>query len=178
MQLVNETTLNSGLTSIANAIRTKGGTVAQLSFPTGFVNAVNAISGGGGVDVNIVPLLTGIVKTVNYLNSYDWTQVDPEDITSPPNVYMIAAANINTIAIANNRLGIIRSGIAYPTVSMYTRQGVDVYLATTSGLTQLTDDTASISDYPYILVDDYTTPTKIYIASSVDNMSGAIIALI
>lgn len=36
------------LTSIANAIRTKGGTQAQLSFPTDFVSAINAISGGGG----------------------------------------------------------------------------------------------------------------------------------
>lgn len=34
------------LTSIANAIRTKGGTSANLSFPTGFVSAINAISGG------------------------------------------------------------------------------------------------------------------------------------
>lgn len=37
------------LTSIANAIRTKGGTQAQLEFPTGFVSAVQAIPTGGGV---------------------------------------------------------------------------------------------------------------------------------
>lgn len=37
------------LTSIANAIRTKGGTQAQLVFPTGFVSAVQAIPSGGGV---------------------------------------------------------------------------------------------------------------------------------
>ena len=35
------------LTSIANAIRTKGGTQAQLEFPTGFVSAVQAIPTGG-----------------------------------------------------------------------------------------------------------------------------------
>ena len=34
------------LTSVANAIRTKGGTNAQLSFPTEFVSAINAISTG------------------------------------------------------------------------------------------------------------------------------------
>ena len=42
------------LTSIANAIRTKGGTQAQLEFPTGFVSAVQAIptgGGGGGITV-------------------------------------------------------------------------------------------------------------------------------
>ena len=37
------------LISIANAIRTKGGTSSQLEFPTGFVSAVQAIPTGGGV---------------------------------------------------------------------------------------------------------------------------------
>ena len=36
------------LTSIANAIRTKGGTSASLTYPTGFVAAINAIPTGGG----------------------------------------------------------------------------------------------------------------------------------
>jgi len=36
------------LTSVANAIRTAGGTNLLLSFPNGFVNAVNNISDGGG----------------------------------------------------------------------------------------------------------------------------------
>lgn len=34
------------LTSVANAIRTAGGTSSLLNFPNGFVNAVNNISGG------------------------------------------------------------------------------------------------------------------------------------
>lgn len=38
------------LTSIANAIRTKGGTQAQLEWPTGFVSAVQEIPTGGGSD--------------------------------------------------------------------------------------------------------------------------------
>ena len=36
------------LTSIANAIRTKGGTHSQLEFPTEFVSAIQAIPKGGG----------------------------------------------------------------------------------------------------------------------------------
>ncbi len=35
------------LTAIANAIRTKGGTSASLSFPAEFVSAINAIETGG-----------------------------------------------------------------------------------------------------------------------------------
>ena len=44
-------TTDSDLTSVANAIRTKGGTTASLVYPTGYVNAINAISGGGGGSV-------------------------------------------------------------------------------------------------------------------------------
>lgn len=52
-KLVDSTQLNSDLTSIANAIRTKGGTSAQLAFPAGFVSAVEDIpSGGGGASVD------------------------------------------------------------------------------------------------------------------------------
>ena len=47
-KLVDSTQLDSDLTSVANAIRTKGGTSAQLAFPSDFVSAINAISGGGG----------------------------------------------------------------------------------------------------------------------------------
>lgn len=38
----------SDLTSVASAIRTKGGTSAALSFPTGFVTAIGNIPTGGG----------------------------------------------------------------------------------------------------------------------------------
>ena len=36
------------LTNIANAIRTAGGTNNSLTFPNGFVSAVENIGGGGG----------------------------------------------------------------------------------------------------------------------------------
>ncbi len=47
-KLVDSTQLDADLTSVANAIRTKGGTSAQLAFPAGFVSAVEAIPTGGG----------------------------------------------------------------------------------------------------------------------------------
>lgn len=52
-KLVDSTQLDSDLTSVANAIRTKGGTSGSLAFPSGFVSAINAISGGGGGDYEI-----------------------------------------------------------------------------------------------------------------------------
>lgn len=47
-KLVDSTQLDADLTSVANAIRTKGGTSAQLAFPAEFVSAINAIPSGGG----------------------------------------------------------------------------------------------------------------------------------
>ena len=50
---VDSTQLNSDLASVANAIRTKGGTSAQLAFPADFISAINAIPSGGGGDYDI-----------------------------------------------------------------------------------------------------------------------------
>jgi hypothetical protein len=47
-KLVDSSQLDTDLTAVANAIRTKGGTSAQLAFPAGFVSAVDAIPTGGG----------------------------------------------------------------------------------------------------------------------------------
>lgn len=41
---------STDLTSVANAIRTKGGTSASLAFPADFVSAIQAIPTGGGAD--------------------------------------------------------------------------------------------------------------------------------
>ena len=49
---VDSAQLNADLTTVADAIRTKGGTQAQLAFPAGFVSAVQAIE--GAPDLNIV----------------------------------------------------------------------------------------------------------------------------
>lgn len=42
------------LTAVADAIRKKGGTTAQLQFPKGFVAAVEAIETGGGSENNLL----------------------------------------------------------------------------------------------------------------------------
>lgn len=65
-KLVDSTQLDSDLTSVANAIRTKGGTSASLAFPAGFVSAVQAIpSGGGGSTVVASGTFTGQGEATN-----------------------------------------------------------------------------------------------------------------
>lgn len=62
--LVDSTQLNSGLTAVANAIRTKGGTSAQLSFPNGMAQAIADIPAGGASYVDIT-------LTQNYTSGYN-----------------------------------------------------------------------------------------------------------
>lgn len=52
------------LKSIANAIRSKGGTSSQLTYPTGFVSAINAIS--TGVNVSDTTAAASDVRTGRY----------------------------------------------------------------------------------------------------------------
>lgn len=78
------------LTSIANAIRTKGGTQAQLEFPTGFVSAVHAIpTGGGGTSYfkRIDPIHVDI--TDGYASGQRWYYSPSDDNRS--DVYTIEA---------------------------------------------------------------------------------------
>lgn len=62
-KLVDSTQLDADLTAVANAIRTKGGTSAQLAFPAGFVSAVQDIPTG------TTPTL--ITKTITENGTYD-----------------------------------------------------------------------------------------------------------
>lgn len=61
--MANYKVTSSDLTSVADAIRTKGGTSTSLSFPNGFVSAIQNIPTGGG------PTL--ITKSITVNGTYD-----------------------------------------------------------------------------------------------------------
>lgn len=70
IEYVDSTRLDSDLTSVANAIRTKGGTSAQLAFPQGFVDAVEAIeTGGGGWSIDDITRYAGITGNIEITNA-------------------------------------------------------------------------------------------------------------
>ena len=50
-KLVDSSQLDANLTSVANAIRTRGGTSASLAFPADFISAIGNIPSGGGYTV-------------------------------------------------------------------------------------------------------------------------------
>lgn len=64
-KVVDAEKLDADLSSVADAIRTKGGTSESLTFPQGFVGAVGAIeSGGGGTEKSIVTVTTSANNTI------------------------------------------------------------------------------------------------------------------
>lgn len=65
-------TTDQELTSIANAIRTKGGTSASLTYPAGFVSAIENLPSGGGIyqaKTNITPTTSS--QTITPDSGYD-----------------------------------------------------------------------------------------------------------
>ena len=50
-KVIDSSKLDSDLTTVADAIRSKGGTSEALAFPAGFVSAIEAIAAGGGGEV-------------------------------------------------------------------------------------------------------------------------------
>ena len=85
-KLVDSTQLDTDLTSVANAIRTKGGTSASLAFPTGFVAAIDAIETGGGGGISLAEFASGAKPTgevdITGLTFVDYAFANRPNITS------------------------------------------------------------------------------------------------
>lgn len=64
-KIVDSVQLDANLTSIANAIRGKNGTSEQISFPDGFVTAINALETGGSAELFGVIHQAGVLTIVS-----------------------------------------------------------------------------------------------------------------
>lgn len=101
-KLVDSTQLNADLTSVANAIRTKGGTSAQMAFPAGFVSAVENIPSGDD-NLSIFKQVAALKNAFSYVTINDFDL----DFSGFNNLYdmsqMFVASNINskTVKIRN-----------------------------------------------------------------------------
>jgi len=98
-KLVDSAQLDADLTSVANAIRTKGGTSSDLAFPAGFVSAVQAIpSGGGGISVDDIATNTepsGAItlgNTVTSIAEYAFARKPITSVTAPEATEILAYA--------------------------------------------------------------------------------------
>lgn len=99
--MANYLTTEADLTSVANAIRTKGGTSAQLAFPAGFVSAIDAIPTGGGGSSPIQLLGTVTVPSDTRAVSID---------TTPYNSYDFYFCIVNATLTASDWLYIVKNG--------------------------------------------------------------------
>lgn len=81
--VVNKTQLDADMTSVADTIRTKGGTTEQLAWPDGYNAAIEAIQTGGGAPVEVEE------KDVNFYDYdgtllYSYTLAEAQALTELP----------------------------------------------------------------------------------------------
>lgn len=99
-KLVDSAQLDADLTSVANAIRTKGGTSAQLAFPSGFVQAIGDIPSGGisidDIATNTLPSGTVMVNAT-IIGQYAFAGKSITKIVAPNATRMAGCALINTL---------------------------------------------------------------------------------
>lgn len=104
-------TTDTELTSIANAIRTKGGTSAQLTFPSGFISAIEAItSGGGASNYTITVSLTNPISPsdFSYCNIYEAENPDFEESMLTTSLATLSSPTGSaTVSIPSTSYGII-----------------------------------------------------------------------
>lgn len=153
-------TTDTDLTSIANAIRTKGGTSAPLAYPLGFVSAINNIEGGGSGGGS-TPVLQTVTLT---LTPSETTQ--SQSITPGPGYDGLNKVDVTVNAISSTYVG---SGISHNTSSNvsitnstvnipagYYESEVNVDVPSSEGLAE--DDTKVVKflDYDGTIVAQYT----------------------
>lgn len=116
-KLVDSTQLDADLTSVANAIRTKGGTSSPLTFPQGFVDAIDAIETGGG----------GGEKTYGLIAEYTVTEsVSVISLSLPELVQSDGIAFLECVNLTHT------SDYMYPEVGAVSGHGSELYFYKTT----------------------------------------------
>ena len=111
-KLVDSTQLDADLTSVANAIRTKGGTSADLAFPSEFVTAIQNIPSGG-----VTPTGTKQISiSSNGTTTEDVTNYANAEITvAVPNSYSVGDEG----KVVSNGALVSQSSATYTTNNTY-----------------------------------------------------------
>ena len=136
----NYLTTDTELGLVAAAIRTKGGTTGQLEFPTGFVQAINAIdSGGSGITEyesgTWTPTSNIARGTINFSNSH----------SAPPSIVFLSDVTNDTNTTSNTNFVFIyldayrTFGSILPYSSTAKRYSVASYIYRASSTTSLSN---------------------------------------
>ena len=138
------------LTSVANAIRTKGGTSASLSFPDGFVTAIGNIETGGGS--------TLITKSITANGTYSASSDNADgysSVTVAVPSKLVTGTFTGTTAGAAMDVTIPYSGTGYP-VMITAYPSVGAYKSGSTFYT--TVQQYAIDTYTMVKADISTTP--------------------
>ena len=145
-------TTDTELTSIANAIRTKGGTNAQLEFPSEFVSAIGAITAIGDVTQRSSSDLTASGATVTAPAGYYPSSASKSVTSGTAGTPTAAKGSVSNHAISvtpsvTNTTGYITGG---------TKSGTAVSVAASelvSGSLSITEnDTYDVTNYASVVV--------------------------
>lgn len=104
--MANYLTTDTDLEAVADAIRNKGGTSAPLSFPQGFVEAVEAIEAGGGGGVTAA---TGTVTLASkeLVPGANQSKAFPGiELSFKPDIFVLTLDNTSWDAIATPSIGL------------------------------------------------------------------------
>lgn len=136
-KLVDSTLLDADLTSVANAIRTKGGTSASLAFPADFVSAIAAIPSGGGSSIlsgSVTPATNSDGMTIDVGASF--THFVIYATTNPggngikvfrASICDFSATPTNIVSVASNNSGSSLAGSAQESrCQWFTKSGTTV----------------------------------------------------
>lgn len=121
--MANEYAVNSAdLTSVANAIREKGGTENPLSFPAGFVSAIQGIRAGGGASLNVTAVQslpetadenTIVIITEQTIGDV-YAQASAPETANAGDVFIPTSSSLFTINIAES--GALELNIGTPKI--------------------------------------------------------------
>lgn len=122
-KLVDSSQLDTDLTAVANAIRTKGDTSAALAFPTGFVDAVEAIEtgGGGGGDPQY-----GLITEINISSPVSEIRYSLPDLVLANGKLFVVLKNITLSADDWLYTGIVPSNASAVSAGLYSLKASSV----------------------------------------------------
>jgi len=110
-KLVDSSQLDSDLTSVANAIRTKGGTSSQMSFPSGFVSAIENIHTGSTPTGTKEISITENGTTTEDVTDYAYAEIE---VAVPASAVDSGTKNITANGTGQDVVGYAAVDVAVP----------------------------------------------------------------